>query len=565
MVFIELKKVLKDGIVIVFIQMLIIMGLVLTDKDVYLAPVFEVFLVLYASFTGWSMFERERQEGAMEYLLSLPTSRLKLIFTKLLVRIIPVAFMLIIYTVVYNEFSIHFLYTEHRFIPIYIAVFFLSASFSLSIRSFLSTFFITLFLSLGLFYLIRMLDFSKSDLSASIQTVISYMAVLLLFILMFNKYDIKPLSYFNKKFIPAVALVVIIIFGITYLTGRVKWWHCHLTDSGELIRVSRDKTVIMSGPHENRVISISNSLSPLYEQHGNLYASIWHGKTKTRQLVRMDMASGEIEQRFFVTPGYWFHDFMDARATIGDRIFFLLTKNGHKEYQILEINGDSSRIIPVKGDFRGEIFHMICGAVADPLQFFVQTFDPKNQSIGSSLFRITQNGQVEKLFEAKSVAFWHNRLLRFTELGMVLYEIENGMKKEIFKRDGLIKKVRRKFENYIQKRVIITIDDEFFIFDLRELTLEPIQLNKRPYFYYLTDDNEIRLVWTEGPEISVSTWKGNHMQVEYVWYTKVTGLKIIRVFKSGIVIYNQNQHEIFRFLDNQGGENRRKTVLKPAA
>ena len=78
MVLIELKKVLKDGIIIVIILMLLILALLLTDKDVYLAPALEIFLVLYASFTGWSMFERERQEGAMEYLLSLPVSRIKL-------------------------------------------------------------------------------------------------------------------------------------------------------------------------------------------------------------------------------------------------------------------------------------------------------------------------------------------------------------------------------------------------------------------------------------------------------------------------------------------------------
>ena len=564
MALIELKKVLKDSIIIVFILLLLIMGLVLTDKDVYLAPILEVFLILYASFTGWSMFERERQEGAMEYLLSLPCSRLRLILTKLTIRIIPVAFMLTVYHVVYKQFSIHFLYTDFRFIPIYITVFFLSAAFSLSMKSFLSTFFITLFLSLGLLHFIQMLDYSRSDLSASIQTVGSFMAILLLFVILFNKYDIKPLSYFNRKFIPALILLVMMIFGITYLTGRVKWRHCYLTDSGELIQVSQGKTVISSGLRTNRVISISTSLTPLYEHGGKLYASSWQDNTKNSQLVRIDMTSGEIEQSFRVTPGYWFHDFMDARATIGDRIYFLLTKHGHKEYQILEIDRDKSRIIPVKGDFKDEIFHMICGAVANPLQFFVQTFDPQNHSTGSSLFRILETGQVERLFDAKSVAFWHNRLLRFTDHGMTLYEIENGIN-EVFKREGEIKKVRRKFENYIQKKVIITIGNTFHIFDLEQQSLEPIQIPKRPYFYYLTDGNDVRLIWTDGPEISVSTWKEDHLQVENVWYTKVKGLKIIRIFKSGIVIYKRNQHEAFRFQDSKGGEDRRKTMYKPAA
>jgi ABC-type transport system involved in multi-copper enzyme maturation permease subunit len=564
MALIELKKVLKDGIIIVFIMALLIMGLALTDKDVFLAPVLEVFLILYASFTGWSTFERERQEGAMEYLLSLPISRLRLILSKLMVRIFPVVFMLIIYHLIYKQFSIHFLYNESRFIPIYITVFFLSAAFSLSIKSFLSTFFITLFLSLGLFHFILILDYSRSDLSASIQTAVAFMAILLLFVILFNKYDLKPLSYFNRKFIPALILLVMMIFGITYLTGRVKWRHCYLTDSGELIRVSRGKTVFSNGLQKNRVISISTSLTPLHEHDGKLYASSWQDNTKGIQLVRIDLASGEIEKSFHIPPGYWFHDFMDARATIGDRIYFLLTKYGHKEYQILEINRDKSRIIPVKGDFRNEIFHMICGAAANPLQFFVLTFDPKNHSTGSSLFRILETGRIERLFDAKSVAFWHNRLLRFTDHGMILYDIENGIK-EIFKREGEIKKVRRKFENYIQKKVVVNIGDTFNIFDLESQSLEPIHIPKRPYFYYLTDGDDIRLIWTNGPEISVSTWKGDHLQVENVWYTKVKGLKIIRVFKSGIVIYKRSQHEVFHFYKNRGGGNWEKSELKPAA
>lgn len=547
MVFIELKNVLKDGIIIVFILMLIILAMLLTDKDVYLAPALEIFLVLYASFTGWSIFERERQEGAMEYLLSLPVSRIKLFLIKLIIRSLPVAVMLIVYHLVYQQFSIHFLFSTQRFMLIYITVFLLSASFSLSIKSFLSTFFITLFLSLGLFHFIKVLDVSKNDLNASLQIGFSYLAVLLLFTIMFNKYDIKPISYFNKKFIPGLVLVVILIFGITYITTHVKWWHCYLTDGGDLVRVSRSKTVVMSEGQDNKIIPYS--LSPLYERKQKLYASLWQGNKKGRQLVRYDLKSGKIEKHFDIDKGYWFHKFMDKRAGLDNRIYFLLTHYGHKKYKIMEIWGDESRIIPVNGNFEGEIFHMICGAGDNPRQFFVLAFDVQNHSTGSNVFRILENGEVEKLFTAKSIAFWNNRLLRFTDQAMILYETGKEMK-EIFRRNGDIKKVRRKFENYIQKKVIIKIDDGFHVYDLQDQTQESIHIKKLPYFYLLTDEGDLRLIWTQGPEISVSTWKDNHLQVENVWYTRVEGLKIIRVFSSGIVVYNKNQHEVFRFQKN---------------
>jgi hypothetical protein len=79
-----------------------------------------------------------------------------------------------------------------------------------------------------------------------------------------------------------------------------------------------------------------------------------------------------------------------------------------------------------------------------------------------------------------------------------------------------------------------------------------------PYYYYLTNQDELRLIWTDGPEISVSVWKNRHMQVENVWFTKINGLKIIRVFQAGVVIYNQKEHQVFSFHKNGGGEDKQQ-------
>ncbi len=71
----ETKRIFKDGAIIFMVLAAIFTGIAASDQDVYLAPALEIFLLLYASFTGWSMFERERQENAGEYMLSLPLSR----------------------------------------------------------------------------------------------------------------------------------------------------------------------------------------------------------------------------------------------------------------------------------------------------------------------------------------------------------------------------------------------------------------------------------------------------------------------------------------------------------
>ncbi len=72
MLAIETKRIVKDAAVIFVVLAAIVAGIIATDQDIYLAPALEIFLLLYASFSGWSLFERERQENAVEYMLSLP-------------------------------------------------------------------------------------------------------------------------------------------------------------------------------------------------------------------------------------------------------------------------------------------------------------------------------------------------------------------------------------------------------------------------------------------------------------------------------------------------------------
>jgi ABC-type transport system involved in multi-copper enzyme maturation permease subunit len=555
MVLIELKKIIKDSLVIVLLLLALVMGLLFTDKDVYLAPALEIFLIFFASFIGWSMFERERQEGAMEYMLSLPSSRLKLFFSKFFPRLTVISVTLVVYELIYQQFSVHFLWPDYRFVFLFLTVFLLSVSLSLSMKSFLSTFFITLFLSLGLYFLIRYLDFSKMDTAIAIQAGLSFLIFPILFILFFHRYDIRPVSHFNRKYIPALIVFLLILFGLTYITSNVKWWHCYLTKNGSLFSVSRNTTFIQNKKGEGKTIRFS--VSPLFENNGAVLASLFSNTENSEQLVRLNPYSGEIEKRYLIPRGYWFHDFIDIRSVIEKRAYFLLTRLGHRNYQIMEVAGDQTRFIPIKKDFGNEIFHMISGVANNPLQFFILTFDRKNSAIGKNVYRVFEDGRVEDLFPAIAISTWDNRILRFTGEGMILYEMGKSAK-EIFRMNGHIKRLRRKFENFIQKKVLIKTDGDLYIFDLTDLSLEKMNLKKMPYYYYLTNQDELRLIWTDGPEISVSVWKNRHMQVENVWFTKINGLKIIRVFQAGVVIYNQKEHQVFSFHKNGGGEDKQQ-------
>ena len=231
---VELRKILKDSIILLLIVIALPVAMAVTEKDMYLAPALELFLILYASFMGWSMFDRERQEGAMEYVLSLPLSRLKLFTLKLLPRLVAVLLVLLAFNFIHESFAMHFLIPYFNFAFLYLTVFFISLSLSLSMKSFLGTFFLTVFLSAGLYSFIKWVDYAIGERRPAVQTFFTLLVVPLFFLLMFRRFDIRPISHFNKRFVPGLIAIVLAVFGITYLTTRAQWGHYHLTADGHL-------------------------------------------------------------------------------------------------------------------------------------------------------------------------------------------------------------------------------------------------------------------------------------------------------------------------------------------
>jgi len=159
MVWIELKKILKEGIIIILILTGLMVHILTTDRDPYTASViFEIFLLLYASFTGWSMFDRERQEGAVEYLLSMPVSRTRLFFLKFIPRTFSVLLLLGVYLLLHSHIDFPSFRPLFDFSLIYLAFFLVSLSLSLTLKNFIGALFITSFLSLGLTLLLKVID-----------------------------------------------------------------------------------------------------------------------------------------------------------------------------------------------------------------------------------------------------------------------------------------------------------------------------------------------------------------------------------------------------------------------
>lgn len=541
MVLAELKRIIKEGLVILGVLAVILFLLITANKDVYLAPTYEVFLLLYASFMGWAIFDKERVEGAMEFMLQLPIPRLKLFLLKLIPRIVAVIFILIIYHFIQYFFDFPFLLSSFKFSVFYFSVFLVSLAFSLSIKSFISTFFLTVFISTGIYYFIFTLDWTRPDSVIIIQSFLTILIFPLLFLFIFRRFDIKPVSYFNIKFFPVLVLLLISILAITYFATGTHWWYCYLTKDGNVLRVALKKTVLIKN-NEDMVV-FNKCLIPLLESQHETYALDYRrGKGKGQSLVRVDFQKEKVKKLYQPDEGWWFHRSPLGRNGVkfGRRAYFLLTDQDHKNYRIIEIIGDEYREIPIKMDFGREGIHYICQVTGPPLQFIVYT--------NSMVYRIFANGEAESAFAAEEFTVWKNRILIFTEQGMTLYEMGQDIKL-LFKDSGKIKRIRRRFEDKISKKVFIRQGNSCYIFNMENMSRENVNLSEMPY-YYLDSKRGMRIVWVEDDKITVSEFVDRHFVVEKVWYPKLEGFKIIMVHSSGVVVYNKKEYDVYRFENN---------------
>jgi len=548
MLTVELRKTIKEGLVILAVLIILTLALVYSARKEYFAPALELFLLLYASFTGWSIFDRERQDGAMEYLLSLPVSRPALLAMKFLPRLLLAALVLVLYSGVYREFSTFFVLPFLQFALLFTTVFFLSTALSLSMKNFLGTYFIALFLPTGLFLLIKGLDWTVSPTTAAWQTALSLLVIPPLFFLFFFKFDIKPLSYFNLKFVPALIVSILAIFGINYLTGQIKWQLGFLLGDGRVLMRSDKHTVLIET--QNRRIAFKDPINPLAVDGDRLYGARFSGRQNPEELIRIDSKSGRTEKLFSTEPGYWFHPSLQSGRKLADRFYFLLTSSDHKNYRILEWGPGQTRSIEVKGDFEPMLIHHIIGVIDDPLQFIVFT--------GTHVHRILSSGETAQLFNADAVSVWKNRLLISDRGKLTVYEVGTDIK-PVFHPQGRFVVLSRKFDGLLERWVLVKKEHGYYLFDMEQQSLTQLPIKKHPYDYVCTPDGLV-IVWVDGTEISAAEWKNGRMWPEKVWYSRAETeeLRIIQVYSPGVVVSSKKGVEIFFFdtgrpVEDKGG------------
>ena len=552
MLIIEFKRVLKESIVIFLVLLGVCIAILTTEQDVYLAPVFEIFLLLYAAFTGWSIFDKERSEGAMEYLLSLPVTRVRLLFIKLLPPSVCVGLMLVFYLLLHSIFHFPTLLSPLDFSVFYVTFFLVSVSLSLTIKSFIGAFFLTGLLSGGLTLLNRLLSVSQSDSSIYLQANASLLAFPVLFFFMFHFYDVKPTPSFNLKFAGLGTGLLILIVGINYLLAGDGWCQYYLTGKGTIFKVSCGQSQLINEEHEV-LYRFPGCEYPLLQTGNSLYAEKGktHGVPESVDLLNLDTGERQILYRL---PRDWFVmiESVERTGTIrGEKYYAFLGNIKEKKYRIVAISKtgtNGTREIPVTGDFKVDEtkhawFDVTLVYVTESGQFIINQAD--------TLFHVDETGKARPLIPVESLAIWENRLLVFNNAGLTLYEITSqGDLKPLFTKEGKFRKALRRFGSIHTKKVIFRdmALQTYMVFSSEDLSCTQIPITDNPYFY-LEKENRLILVWAGGDEISVGEIRDNRLFMKKEWETpiEIIGLRVVRVFDPGIVIFNRKEFETYWF------------------
>jgi len=221
-------------------------------------PLFQFSLLFYALFMGISLFSTEHGQRGMEYLLSLPYSRLRLIGQKILPRAFVVLALYFACMLLYaqggeNAAAIH----SFSFTLLYFALFCISLSLSASSDNFLVLFVFSLFSLLAflcllfgvfwatlqargyIFYEFEIRPFFTDGVDRYLMNLIFpvtlgiLLPLLVSLFLAFRKFDVRPANTYNKRyfkiFVPVFVLGLIGSFVFSHQTLEIGYTDYFLT------------------------------------------------------------------------------------------------------------------------------------------------------------------------------------------------------------------------------------------------------------------------------------------------------------------------------------------------
>ncbi len=540
MLAIEAKRILKDGTVIFIVLAAIAAGIAFSDQDVYLAPTLEIFLLLYASFTGWSLFERERQENAMEYVLALPLSRGRLLLFKFLPRLLCIALVLFVYLRLHQFWQLPSFLSPFDFSVLYFGIFVLSGAFSISFKNFISAFFTASLLSVGQVLLIKLLDSDRGIGPAIMQANLTALVFPLLFFILFRRYDIKPVSYFNKKFFPGLLLLTGLIVAFIFYQAPDNWKNITLTSRGMVLKNSCQQSEITLAHGRYR---FSECLMLLRESaDGNtLYALASNkpavGPCTEKRIVAIDLKNGSLKTIFRLAPGWSVSSgYSGEIGAIRAGSYSIFLQNSKlKKAMLLKIRSDKISETPIGGDFYDPDISYVFYPQLSPEELVIFS--------GRRLYRLDISGRVQELAQADALNVWQDKVLLFDSSGMSLYRVGAELL-PLRQWKGKYQKSRRRISGFESRSVIYHRNREYFWLDMEKQKESRLELKTAPYTYQQSGD-AFNVVFASGSTFTMMEIRdGEHR--ETIWEAGFQP-SAIRISPFGFLVFRDQKYKTYKF------------------
>ena len=538
----ETRRIIKDSAIIFMVLAAIFAGIVISDQDIYLAPALEIFLLLYASFTGWSMFERERQENAGEYMLSLPLSRSRLLLLKFLPRLLSMALILLIYLRLHQSWQLPSFLSPFDFSILYAGFFLLSIAFSISFKNFISAFFTTCLLSIGQVLLIKLLDNSREIGQIIQQASLAILVYPLLFFILFQRYDIKPASTFNKKFFPGLLAATGLIAGFIFYQAPAVWKNHNLTKTGLILKNSCGRSEIDLESGRRRIPSCLIVLRESKDGN-NLYCMTRKLNGNSRCIETSVVALDPENRRFadpLPDPGWLDHlqrTLRRIRQHSQRYLFSFLQKPQSKKAMILEMDAGKVKTFPIRGDFYDQRISYVLHLAGEPRQLIIFS-EPR-------LYRLHLSGRVDELAMTNSLGVWQDKLLLFESSGVNLYRVGEQLI-PLQQRKGNYKKSPRRLGGYESRGVIYHAERSYFWLDMEQEKEDKLALQSQspPYTYQQSGDH-FYVVFVNDTVFTIRDLRPGK-QVETQWDP---GFKpaAIRISPFGILAFRDQKYKVYPF------------------
>jgi hypothetical protein len=552
MILIELKRLIKEALILVLVLTAIMVYITTGNSDPMIpSGIMEVILLLYASFTGWSMFDRENQDNALEYLLTMPVSRTRLFILKTIPRFFFVAIAFGIYMLLHQLFEFPVFLPQLQFSVIYVSFFLVALSFSLTIRSYIGALFMTIFFSIGLMWFIKMTDPDINDITATLIANIVLLSFPIIFYLVFRTFDIRPIGTFNKKLLPPLLAIFLITSGFFWLRHQPSWWGYYLTNEGQIIRAScsMQRGQLLQDNPGSTPIPLAGSAWPLVETEDQLLIQIrTRSQThcKTRHINRIDPKTGRETFIWNLPDGFSMnHNLYGANGRIIENHYYNLIYNyEEKIYKIiiLPLNHPHPRPkeISLYGPMQGHIYYLF-HISQEPLGFFLAG---KNH-----LYWANEDGEIHPFHDSfQNMTAWKNNLLVFSSDKMTLYEY-NGQLKPVMVKEGIVRKINNRHKGFTSKKVLVRTGKKLRLFDLETREFQPTPLKTAPKYYHFSGKNDqtLHLLWIKLDNLTYGTFENGQLTIKKRGTVHLTGDYDTTVSPAGAVFYNDKEYQVFKF------------------